>query len=46
MKIMYISRKLVFLGLISMLTACSGKVPDWLISDDLVLPACIVGVSL
>ena len=38
MKIMYISRKLVVLGLISMLTACSGKVPDWLISDDLVLP--------
>ena len=37
-KKMYISRKLAILGLISMLTACSGKVPDWLISDDLVLP--------
>ena len=35
---MYISKKLVLLGFILMLTACSGKVPDWLISDDLVLP--------
>ena len=35
---MYISKKLAVLGLLSMLTACSGKVPDWLISDDLVLP--------
>ena len=35
---MYFSKKLAVLGLLSMLTACSGKVPDWLISDDLVLP--------
>ena len=35
---MYISKKIAILGLILMLSACSGKVPDWLISDDLVLP--------
>jgi len=35
---MNVLRNLVILALVFMLTACSGKIPDWLVSDDLVLP--------
>lgn len=33
-----VSKILAVLGLTLILSACSGKVPDWLVSDDLVLP--------
>jgi outer membrane protein assembly factor BamB len=33
-----VSKSLAVFGLTLILTACSGKVPDWLVSDDLVLP--------
>ena len=35
---MNVPKSLAILGLSLILTACSGKIPDWMTSDDLILP--------